>query len=120
MGTHDAGDELIPLGRALDMVRLGLIRQTPTERAWLDAAWKRTQQQVEDFVTTTIKATTTAALERERDHLRRAIERSDDRAFMLRELDAVQFAAELDVEAELRRALSQDLAHTEALLEERP
>lgn len=117
MGQRDEED-LIPLGKALDARRFGLLPDaSPREAKALDDAWTRTAHQMEDFVARAITATTTAALEKERDHLRRCVERSDDRMAVIREngADADHLAAETD----LRRAFQQDLDHVEKLLVER-
>lgn len=117
MGQRDEAD-LMPLGKALEARRFGLLpAPPPAATKALDEVWTRTAHQMEDFVSRLITATATAALERERDHLRRCIERSDDRTAVIREngADADRLAAEAD----LRRAFQQDLDHVEKLLAER-
>ena len=116
MGQRD--EDLMPLGKALDARRFGLLPapSLKTQKA-IDDAWTRTAEWTENFVASHITHTTTAAMERERDHLRRCIERSDDRCAVIRENGAN--ADHLAAEADIRRAFHQDLAHVEQLLVER-
>lgn len=116
MGRGDEED-MMPLGKALEARRFGLLPTSPKGRDRLEAAWTRTAHQMEDFVDRVIMTTTTTAMERERDHLRRCIERSDDRCAVIRENGGN--ADHLAAEADIRRAFQQDLEHVEALLEER-
>lgn len=116
MGRGDEED-LMPLGKAIEARRFRLLPTSPKGEAALDAAWTRTARQMEDFVAELITAKATAALERERDHLRRCIERSDDRCAVIRENGGN--ADHLAAEADIRRAFQQDLDHVEALLAER-
>lgn len=117
---EDGDDEpevLVPLGRVLDAIRLGVVRlySTTEERDAADNYWAEQQDRMIEDIVRRRRRHAIEMLTRVVDRLAAAVTASDDRLAFLREMMADD---EVAIETDLNQALKQEHATTVEILKE--